>query len=244
MLNNSITVKEIAKKDNLKNENTEIVIRMKYPEFSCDDKNSKKVTDVCEKINQYYSKIAQTLSDKAKMILSSKKSSEKNTEYRKSTVEMNYKISLCNDKYISVVLDIGFCNKKCVRKKRFSQVWSICDGYLLPVCCVMKTNLRTKKKMLSFILENAKQNAYNPAFGYFDDYLSRLRHSFSMKRFFITEKGIAFYAGILSDIKYGSFAFVVPYEKMSEILKIRVTDADLGKQNEKAKANDEKNSVK
>lgn len=208
------------KNEVFKTQNAQIVADIKYPRFSYSGGKSKKIDRLCKNMNDYYLKTVQVLCEKAKKILSDKGANER------SKIEMNYKLSLVNEKIISVILDISFENKKGVRKKRFSQNWSVKDGTVMPACFVMKMTLGTRKKVLSFVFEMAKQNSKNSAFGYYADFISRLRRSFSLKRFFVTPKGVAFYvdAGVLSDVKQGSFAFVVPYEKLGDFLKKGIMD--------------------
>ena len=212
----SISVSEKKIKSKIKlGERIAVIENIKYPCFE-----SRKYEKLCKKMNDFYSSVAEKYSHHARNKLPRKMKAFTGTRSCPALVGMSYTLALCDDRIISVVLDITFSRGENVKTRRFSQMWSTQSGDILPVCEVVKTDRETKKKIYSLVANEAKENAENPSFGYFDNYLSGLSRSFDIRNCFAVPKGICFFinAGILSPLKYGCGSFVMTYGKLKGLL--------------------------
>lgn len=196
-------------------ERVAVIENIKYPYFE-----SEKHTKLCKKMNEFYSSVAEKYSYHARGKLLKKAKNIKGTSSGPYHVGMNYTIALCDDRILSIVLDVTFSHGKNIRTRRFSQMWSTQNADILPLCEVIKSDRATKKKILSLVTACAKENAENPAFGYFENYLAGMSRSFDTRNCFIVPKGICFFinAGILAPLKYGACNFVMTYGKLKGML--------------------------
>ena len=169
-------------------------------------------------MNDFYSSVAEKYSYHARVKLTKKIA--KSSVSAPCHVGMNYTVALCDDRVVSIVLDVTFSRGKKLRTRRFSQMWSVQNGDILPVCEILKTDKETKKKTYSLITACAKENAENPAFGYYENYLIALSRNFDIRNCFAVPKGICFFinAGILAPLKYGVGNFVMTYSKLEGML--------------------------
>ena len=101
---------------------------IKYPHFE-----SEKHRKLCEKMNRFYSSVAEKYSYFARKKLPSKIKLSKFRYNLPTAVSMNYTIALCNDEIVSVVLDLAFSEGKNVKCRRFSQMWSLERQDILPL---------------------------------------------------------------------------------------------------------------
>ena len=213
----SMNVSEKKLKSKVKiGEQVAVVENIKYPFFE-----SEKHAKLCEKMNAFYSSIAEKYSFHARNKLPRKIKLNRLSCKLPMTVSMNYKIALCDEKIVSVVLDLAFSEGKNFRTRRFSQVWSVEKKDILRIDEMLKTDRQSRKKVYSQIFSIAKDNGENPAFGYFDDYEKKLSRSLEIENCFAVPKGLCFFvnAGILSPTKYGANSFVLPISTLREVIK-------------------------
>ncbi len=213
----SINVSEKKLKSKVKiGEQVAVIENIKYPHFE-----SQKHTKLCKKMNDFYSSVAEKYSGYAHGTLVKKIKLNRVRCKLPMSVSMNYTIALNDEKFLSVVLDLVFSTGKEFKTRRFSQMWSAEKGDILSLSELLNTDRRSRKKIYSLILSSAKENAENPAFGYFGDYLVRLNKNFDVRNCFAVPNGICFFinSGILSPKKYGVNGFVVPYGKLDGIIK-------------------------
>ena len=212
----SISVAEKKIKSKIKlGESVAVTENIKYPCFE-----SQKHMELCKKMNDFYSSVAEKYSFHARSKLPKKIKMSKGAQFCPAHVGMNYTVALCDDNIISIVLDLTFTQGETFRTRRFSQMWSTQSQDVLPVSGLLKNDRETKKKIYSLVVSAAKENAENPAFGYFENYLSQLSRNFDIKSCFAVPKGICFFinAGILAPKKYGASNFVMTYGKLKGLL--------------------------
>ena len=192
-----------------------VVENIKYPVF--EDGENKKLCDV---MNKFYRGVAEKYSGYGNRILPRKLIKAKIKCKTPFYIAMNYVCSVNENGIISVVLDLTYSEGKNVKMRRFSQMWSIEKQDMLTHREFLKQSLVAVKTAKSNVLELAKENAENPAFGYFGDYLLRLNKAFSLNNCFALANGVAFFvqAGTLCNEKYGASTFVVPYSKLSQVV--------------------------
>jgi hypothetical protein len=210
----TITEKKIKSKVKL-GERVAVVENIKYPQFE-----SAKHGKLCKKMNGFYLSVAEKYSSHARNKLPKKLKLKLLTCRLPVVLSMNYTVALCQDDVVSIVLDLTFSEGKSIKTRRFSQMWSIENKDILPLSDVIKLDRTAKRKVYSIICSAAGENADNPAFGYFPDYLERLSRHFDVHNCFAVPKGLCFYinAGILAPIKYGTSNFILSYDKLSEVL--------------------------
>lgn len=227
----SINVSEKKIKSKVKiGERVAVVENIKYPFFE-----SEKHAKLCEKMNSFYSSVAEKYSFHARNKLPKKIKLNRLSCKLPMTVSMNYTIALCDEKIVSVVLDLAFSEGKTFRTRRFSQMWSVERKDILHLDDILKTDRHSRKKVYALISSIAKENWENPAFGYFDDYEKRLARSYELGNCFAVPKGLCFFvnAGVLSPIKYGANSFVLPISRLEEVMKgdFLLKNAEIGSQN-------------
>jgi hypothetical protein len=211
----TITEKKIKSKIRL-GERVAIIENIKYPQFE-GDKDSK----LCKRMNAFYTFVAEKYSSHARNKLPQRIKLQKCFKKLPFTLSMNYTAVFCREKIISIVLDLAFSEGKKVKTRRFSQMWSIENEDIIPVYDVLAADRGSEKKLYSLVADAAKENFENPAFGYYEDSLTKLRKNFDVRNCFAVPEGICFFvnAGILSPVKYGSANFVLPYDELEGILK-------------------------
>ena len=211
----NISEKKIKSKINLR-EKVAVVEIIKYPYFESD--TDKKL---CDKMNSFYSSVAEKYSRFSHGKLIQKIKLKKGRIKLPVTLSMNYMVALCDENVVSIVLDLTFCEDKNVKTRRFSQMWSLKKKDIVSVAEILKNDRKSIKTIYSHILSIAENNADSTAFGYFDDYKKRLAKNFRIDCCFAVPNGLCFFvdAGILSPLKYGVNSFVVPYEALSEVIK-------------------------
>ena len=213
----SVTISEIKIKNKIKlSDAVAVVENIKYPHFESD--TDKKL---CDKMNLFYSSVAEKYSRFSRGKLIQKIKLKKGRIKLPVTLSMNYMVALCDENVVSVVLDLTFCEDKNIKTRRFSQMWSAKKGDLVSISEIFRTDRKSVKTIYSHVLAIAENNADNTAFGYFDDYKKRLAKNFRIDCCFAVPNGLCFFvnAGILSLLKYGVNSFVVPYEELSDVLK-------------------------
>ncbi|MBE6681630.1 MAG: DUF4163 domain-containing protein [Ruminococcaceae bacterium] len=210
----SITEKKIKSKVRL-GERVAVVENIKYPYFE-----SEKHKKLCKKMNDFYSSIAEKYSYHARNKLPRKLKFKLLTCRLPIALSMSYTVSLCQDDIVSIVLDLTFSEGKSIKTRRFSQMWSVKNNCILPLSDIIKLDRASKRKIFSLVCTSAAENAENPAFGYYSDYLVNLSKHFDVHNCFAVPKGLCFYvnAGILSPIKYGTSNFVLGYDKLCDVL--------------------------
>lgn len=210
----SVTEKKIKSKIKL-GERVAVVENIKYPCFE-----SEKHNKLCKKMNDFYLSVAEKYSYHARNKLPRKLKLKLLTCRLPVALSMNYTVALCDDNIVSIVLDLAFCEGKSIKTRRFSQMWSIQQGDILPLSDIIKLDRQSKRKIYSIIASYASENAENPAFGYFPDYLERMSKYFDIHNCFAVPKGLCFYfnAGILSPLKYGAACFIIPNDKLCGVM--------------------------
>lgn len=212
----SITVSEKRIKSKTKiGEKVAVVENIRYPFFE-----SEKHKKLCSKMNDFYLSVARKYSYYVRKRLPKKLKLGSSAFRMPVSVSMNYTIALCNEKTVSVVIDLVFGDGKNTKTRRFSQMWSIKRGDILPINELIRTDRQSKKKIYSLVTAKAEENDAVGSFGYFDDYLFRLSRNFNLKNCFVVPNGICFFinAGILAPIKYGSSSFILSFERVSDIV--------------------------
>ena len=211
----SVTEKTIKSKVKL-GERVAIIENIKYPQF--EGKGHEKL---CKRMNAFYSSVAEKYSFYARNKLPGRIKLQKHFQKLPLTLSMNYTVSVCGEKIISVVLDLSFTEGKKVKMRRFSQMWSVEKEDIIPIFEFISCNRREEKKLYSLVFALAKENSENPAFGYFEDSLLKLRKKIDIRNCFAVPNGVCFFinAGILSPVKYGSANFVLPYNSLEGIVK-------------------------
>ena len=192
-----------------------VLENIKYPFFE-DEKNKK----LCAKMNAFYGGIAEKYSYYARKKLPKKL--KPRLGYKPPvTVSMSYTVSFINETIISIVLDLSFLSGKNCKTRRFSQMWSVEKRDIVPLGEVFDIGRQSRKRIYALVLPELRENAENPDFGYYADYLVRFNKSFDVRNSFAVPNGICFFinAGILSPKKYGVNGFVLSYDKLSDILK-------------------------
>lgn len=213
----SVTITEKVIKSKIKSGDKTIVVEnIKYPYFESETHQK-----LCKKMNEFYSSVAEKYSNHVKNKLAGK--IKRITSHAKlpAIVRMNYTAVLCCEKIISVVLDLSFLQGEKIKERRFSQMWSIKRGDVLPLSEILETNNKSRKTILSYMQKKAEENGRNSAFGYFSDYSSRLTKNFSISNGFVAPNGVCFFinAGVLSPVKYGACNFVIPFDEIKSIAK-------------------------
>ena len=188
-----------------------VVENIKYPVFE-DDKN--KV--LCGRMNKFYRAVAEKYSGYGNKILPRKLIKAKLKLKTPFYIAMNFACSVNENGIISVVLDLTYSEGKNVKMRRFSQMWSVEKQDVLTQREFLTQSMLASKTAKSRVVELAKENAENPAFGYFGDYLLRLNKAFSISNCFALPTGVAFFvqAGTLCKENYGASTFVVPYSRL------------------------------
>lgn len=212
----SISISEKKIKSKIKTgERVAVIENIKYPFFE-----SEKHKILCKRMNDFYSSVAEKYSYHARNKLVKKIKNTKGISSDPCRVCMNYTVALCDDGIVSIVLDITFSRGKKFKTRRFSQMWSTKNNDILPLCEVLKTDRESKRKIYSLVVSAAKENAENPAFGYFENYLKALSRNFDIRNCFIVPKGICFFinAGILAPVKYGACNFILTYGSLDGML--------------------------
>lgn len=214
----NVTEKKIKSKIKL-HDRVAVIENIRYPYFDCTDDG--KYKKLCDRMNDFYSSVAETYSVHARNKLPKKIKLNRRKCNLPMTLAMDYTIALCDEKIISVVLDLTYTEGKNVKKRRFSQMWSTRNASMLPVKEIIRTDKSARKTVYSAVSDMAKKNDETGAFGYFGDYLLSLAKSFDIRNCFAVPKGMCFYinAGILSPVKYGAASFVLSSGKLRNILK-------------------------
>ena len=224
----TITEKEIKSKTK-SGDRTIIIENIKYPYFE-----SEKHKKLCRKMNAFYSDVAKKYSEHAKNRLI-KKIKSNISQYRLPLIlRMRYTAVLCGENIISVVLDLSFVQGNAAKERRFSQMWDVEKGDILPVSQVLKTDRNSRKKLVSIIKSKADENAQNPSFGYFSDYGVKFSRHFSIGNCFSAPNGLCFFidAGILSPAKYGACNFIVSFSELESVIKEGVVSKNAEKTSE------------
>ena len=212
----SVSISEKKIKSKVKSGDRVVVVEnIRYPSFE-----SEKYKKLCEKMNEFYSSVAEKYSIYARNRLSKRMKKIKTASNGQCHVGMNYTVALCDNGIVSVVLDLTSRCGKTLKMRRFSQMWSTEKGDILPLCKVLKTDGKSKKKIYSLVEAAIKENARNPMFGYFDNYLAAFSKSFDIRNCFAVPKGFCFFvnAGILAPLKYGACNFVIDRDKLNGVL--------------------------
>lgn len=211
----SITITEKAIKNKVKaGERVAVVENIKYPFFE-----SQKYKKLCERMNEFYCSVAEKYSRLAEGKLLRRAEIGKGVD-KPYAVGMKYTVALCNEKVVSVVLDLSFSDGKSFKTRRFSQMWSCKEQNILRLSEIIKTDRRSKKKIFSLVITAAKKNKNNSVFGYFDDYLKRLSRKFDINNCFAVPRGMCFFvnAGILSPANHGADSFMLTSEELKDVL--------------------------
>ena len=211
----SVTEKKIKSKIRL-GERVAIIENIKYPQFE-----GEKDAALCKRMNAFYTSVAEKYSFHARNKLPKRIKLQKHFRKLPLTLSMSYTVVFCREKIISVVLDLAFTEGRNIKTRRFSQMWSIEKGDIIPLHDVVLQSRGAEKKLYSLILSAARENSENPAFGYYDDCLTKLRKNFDVRSCFAAPEGICFFinAGILSPVRYGSANFILPYDSLDGIVK-------------------------
>lgn len=212
----SVTVTEKSIKNKVKiGEKIAVVENIKYPYFE-----SEKYKILCKRMNEFYGSVAKKYSGYAEGKLLRRITRKQSDNTPTVAVGMKYTIALCNEKIISVVLDLTFSEGKDFRTRRFTQMWSCKQQDILRLSEVIKTDRTSRKKIFSLVVSAAKRNNRNPAFGYFEDYLVRLSKKFDVSNCFAVPKGMCFFvnAGILSPANHGADSFMLTAQELKDVL--------------------------
>ncbi len=215
----SVRISEKRIKSKIKiGETVAVIENIKYPMFEVQEGDESK--KALEKINAFYAEVAEKYSSHARIKLPKRIKPSFKTSRLPLSVGMNYTASFVDGKRVSIVLDLVFSEGKKLRMKRFSQTWSVKTGEMIPVSEIIKTDLKSKKKILSMVTNSARENFENPSFGYYENYLPRLIKNFHVNNCFVVPNGIAFFvqSGVLRAEKYGATSFVLPYTRLSGII--------------------------
>ncbi len=199
-----------------------VVENIKYPFFetSLEGKNKK----LCAKMNEFYGLAAQKYSGRIRTTLVKSVARKGNLVRLPVNAGMKCAVTFADDNIISVVLDLYVGNGDKMKMKRFSQMWSIQTGNIIPVCEFVRTGKTAKRKILSNILISAKENAKNPSFGYYDNFMEKLKHNLSIANCFVVPAGIAFFVqpGKIRPTKYGATVFVLPKSALDGIINNKI----------------------
>ncbi|MBP3580794.1 MAG: hypothetical protein J6K12_06065, partial [Clostridia bacterium] len=144
----NVTEKKINSKIN-SHDKTVIIENIKYPHFEAKEQADK---ELCEKLNDFYGKIAEKYSTYARVKLI--KNIHRNTRLCKTPMclGMNYTVSECGKDIISVVLDLSFSEAKSLKMKRFSQMWHKEKGEMISVGQIMDLSIKNKKILWETVL--------------------------------------------------------------------------------------------
>lgn len=211
-----IIVSEKGIKSKIKlGERVAVIENIKYPYFE-----SEKHKKLCKKMNDFYLWAAEKYSYYVRNKLPKKIRLSARKRNLPLTLSMCYTVAHCDEKIISVVLDLSLSDGKNIKKRRFSQLWSVKSADILPLSEFMKRGREVREKIYDFVLGCARKNGDNNAFGYYDDYIKRLEKNFNPKNCFVTPKGLCFFidAGILSPPKYSSCNFVMGFDLLEDVV--------------------------
>lgn len=194
-----------------------VMENIKYPVFESGDGTGEKGI---EKINKFYLDVANKYSAHARIRLPRKIKASPKKHVLPLSVGMNCIVSFSGGNVACIVLDLSLGEGTKLRTRRFTQTWLVNSGQLLPACEIIKTDIKTRKKILSAVVKLAKENFENPAFGYYGNYLKRLVRSFHINNCHPVPGGIAFFVdgGVLRPEKYGPSSFVLPFSAFSDII--------------------------
>ncbi len=220
-----MTIKVTEEKINEKIKSGEKIIGtkvIKYPHFECE--GGKSGEKLCRRMNSFYKDIAQRFS-----VFCDKKLPQRLRSDSKVRLSMKYMISSSNEKVICVVTDLVFYDGRGAQKKRFSQIWDIKRGDMLPIGEVLKTDLISRRRILFLVLSAADKNEKSGRFGYFNGATSRLRRFFSSCNCFLVHDGVCFFvdAGKISPSGYGAECFLISKNDLAGLLKSDFFDTDV-----------------
>ncbi len=218
----NVTEKKITSKIN-SHDKTVIIENIKYPHFDAKEQADK---ELCEKLNNFYGKIAEKYSTYARVKLVKK--IHRNTRLCKTPMclGMNYTVSECGKDIISVVLDLSFSEAKSLKMKRFSQMWHKEKREMISVGQIMDLSIKNKKILWETVLNQAINQSQKKKNEYYPDVALRIKKNFCFNNCFMTPAGVTFFfdAGVLRPEKYGASCFVLPYETIKDILKSDVVE--------------------
>ena len=196
-------------------------INLKYPVFQKEGTVESKKGFVA-KINRFYADTAQ----KYITFLEKKGARMAEKDFKKSggvrtAFVMTSNVSYFDANYISVFTDISYYNGKKSKTKRFSHIWDIKRGVILPPSEVFNINIKTKKYIKQIVCEIAEKNMVQKNFSYYDNYKSIISRELNFLQSYIVPKGIAFY---FNSEKLSSSqevcVFVIPYERIDGVIKL------------------------
>lgn len=213
----SITVSEKKIKNKIMSgDRASVVLNIKYPFFE-----SEKHSVLCKKMNKFYSDVAEKFSHNTSSRILRKIKLKGSSPRLPVSLSMRYTVALCNDKIVSIVLDLSLSDGAVTKTRRFSQMWSTQKKDIVFLRELLRTDRRSRKKIFSYVSSAARDNGKNPAFGYYDGFGKKLIKSFDISNCFAAPNGLCFFinAGILSPEKYGASSFVLPFDELSDVLK-------------------------
>ena len=192
-----------------------VEVNLQYPCFTSDQKADSKGL---AKINRFYETLIHEYYQYAKCKLAPKAyvRIHQDSMVKKFGAVILYYIPFQKDGLLSVILDVSMFDGNEMRKVRKPAVWSLSDGILLPAGEFIQTNQKAKRYFMDRISEILSHNMQNPQFSYFPNAGQSARRFFSFSRFYLTEKGYAFYfdEGILSPAHKGPTVFILPYDSV------------------------------
>lgn len=211
----TVTEKRIKNKI-VTGETVAVVLDIKYPFFE-----SERHGVLCKKMNKFYFDVAEKFSHNTSSRLLRKIKLKGNSQRLPVSLSMRYTVALCNEKIVSVVIDLALSDGTVTKTRRFSQMWSTQKKDIVFLRELLRTDRGSRKKIFSYVSSVARDNGKNPAFGYYDGFAKKLIKSFDISNCFAAPNGLCFFinAGILSPEKYGASSFVLPFDELSDVLK-------------------------
>lgn len=197
-------------------------VNLKYPVFENQGRATlSKEKNIASKINHFYEDSAKKYMSYLEKTGAKKALKSYNISGQRCAFVMKSTVSYADDNYISVFSDISFFDGKKAKTKRFSQLWDINRGIIMPHGEIFKENIKSGRYIKDIIQEIATDNLRLKNFSYYDNYKSLISRHFSFSAFYFVPKGIAFYfnAGRISSSDE-TCVFVIPCEKIDGVMKI------------------------
>ncbi len=211
-----------TKRKSIKNADKIIMsVNLKYPVFKRDSGAEQK-KGFAAKLNKFYADTAQ----KYITYLEKKGARKAEKDFKASggvrtAFVMTSNVSYLDENYISVFTDISYYDGQRSITKRFSQLWDINRGVILPAGEILNINMKSKKYIKQIICDIAEKNLKSKNFTYFDNYKSIIGKSLNLSNYYLVPKGVAFYfnSGKLS-LSQEICVFVIPYERIDGVIKL------------------------
>ncbi len=166
-------------------------INIEYPEICGSLSKSENV------YNNFYRTLTENYAKYCEEKLSRRimRSNLKNPDFRPYGEIMKYYITANNERYISTVCEITHFDGYFSKTQRYSHVWDISKGIILPYEYFLRKNGMTVKKVRSEIAGMIVDRIKNGGgeFSYTENSVKRYAFKCDPNNYFLTENGIAFW---------------------------------------------------